>query len=159
MSTGAIETSAELQRWGELLESATHEVFGMMLGCEVKSVTPPDKAAADVTAIVGLAGQLCGALTVRCSLGAAQVTAATMLGMSPEEVSEQQWDAVGEICNMVAGNFKSKLNGLGDRCMLSVPTLVNGTDYTVRSLANGKTIYRAFEFKGELISMCLEVHG
>lgn len=158
MST-EIEACAELRHWGEVLESATQEVFGMMLGCDVESVSPPIKAAADVTAIVGLAGQLCGALTVRCSSRAAQMTAAAMLGMSAEDVTEQQWDAVGEICNMVAGNFKSKLNGLGDRCMLSVPTLVNGTDYTVRSLVNGKTIHRCFEFEGELILMCLEVHG
>ena len=54
------------------------------------------------------------------------------------------WDALGEICNMVAGNFKNKVSGLGNGCMLSVPTVITGRDYHCHSL--GEREYYASEF-------------
>lgn len=159
MSTMISGVFEQAERWGELLESATHEVFGMMLGCDVQRAPQPQTCSADVTAVVGIAGPLNGALTIRCTCSAAVQMAAAMLGITVEEVGQQQhWDAIGEICNMVAGSFKAKLPGEGDRCMLSVPTIVNGRDYTVRSLVNGNPIYRAFNFQGELVLLCLEMH-
>jgi hypothetical protein len=42
---------------------------------------------------------------------------------------DQVCDAIGEICHMVAGNFKNKLIGLVNSCMLSVPAVVTGRSY------------------------------
>ena len=42
-------------------------------------------------------------------------------------------DALGEICNMVAGNFKNKIAGLAEGCLLSPPTVVSGSDYNLHS--------------------------
>jgi CheY-specific phosphatase CheX len=42
--------------------------------------------------------------------------------------------ATSEICNMVAGNFKNKISGLGDGCcMLSPTSVITGEDYTVHA--------------------------
>ena len=49
-------------------------------------------------------------------------------------------DAMGEICNMVAGNFKNKISGLSDGCMLSVPTVITGSDYNLHSPADSETL-------------------
>ena len=65
---------------------------------------------------------------------------------------------MGEICNMVAGNFKNKISGLGDSCMLSVPTVITGADYNVRSMVND-TLQAAFLFEGEPVIVSLEVHS
>lgn len=155
-------TELEMDRaetWGSMLDIATQEVFQMMLGCEVRASGMRDEQHADVTAVVGLAGSLCGALSVRCNAAAAVRMTALMLGIGPESVNQEYWDAVGEVCNMIAGNFKTKLRGIDGTCMLSVPTVVSGADYSVRSLASGDTIYRAFTFEGEPISVCLEIHA
>jgi len=31
------------------------------------------------------------------------------------------------------GNFKNKIDGLSDGCMLSLPTVITGSDYTLHS--------------------------
>ena len=59
---------------------------------------------------------------------------------------------------MVAGNFKNKISGLGDGCMLSVPTVITGADYNIRSMVND-TWQTAFLFEGEPVIVSLEVHS
>ena len=66
------------------------------------------------------------------------------------------WDAVGEICNMVAGNFKNKISGMGDGCMLSVPTVITGGDYSVHSMVN-ENIHVTLLFEGEPVVLSLEI--
>ena len=73
--------------------------------------------------------------------------ASKMLGMPPEEVDNDSWDALGEIANMIAGNFKGKLSGVGNHCMLSVPTIIVGSDYETRSMAAANMIEAIFDFE------------
>ena len=91
------------------------EVFELMLACPLEvAAEPANENGLDITSMVGLAGQLCGILSVRCSAKSAARMASRMLGVDPETAGPEMWDAVGEICNMVAGNFKNKLTGLSD---------------------------------------------
>lgn len=146
--------------WEPLLFLGAQEVFEMMIGTKlVRCLEPEPMIVAEFTAMVGLAGQLCGLLTIRCSEQAASTIASRMLGMNPEDVDQEKWDAMGEVCNMVAGNFKSKLNGLGDNCMLSVPTVITGADYKLRSLADGEVMELCTQFDNELLWITLELHS
>ena len=115
-------------------------------------------SAAEFTAMVGMAGAICGVFTIRCSEYAASAIASKMLGISIEDASQEKWDAMGEVCNMVAGNFKSKLAGGGENCMLSVPTVITGADYQLRSLADGETIELCLQFDDEPLWFSLELH-
>ena len=50
-----------------------------------------------------------------------------MLGESLESVTaDDMQDVLGELTNMIAGNFKALLSGA---CHLSMPTVVEGIDY------------------------------
>lgn len=145
--------------WLPTLQLAMQEVFQLMLGYSLDvAPTPPVEEGLDITAMVGLAGQLCGILSVRCSAKSAAHMASRMLGVDPEKAGPEMWDALGEICNMVAGNFKNKISGLGDGCMLSVPTVITGADYNVRSMVN-ETLQTAFLFEGQPVVLCLEAHS
>jgi chemotaxis protein CheX len=124
---------------------------------EVSSQPPPEKGL-DITSVVGLAGQLCGVLTLRCSTQTAGRMAARMLGIEAEKAGKEIWDAVGEICNMVAGNFKNKIAGLGDGCMLSVPTVITGREYTLHSMVNNQ-ICTVLLFEGKPVVLTLEIHS
>jgi chemotaxis protein CheX len=108
--------------------------------------------------MVGLAGKLCGILTVRCSSKSAVRMVSRMLELDAEEAGPEAWDAVGEICNMVAGNFKNKIAGLGDGCMLSLPTVISGAEYDLHSMVNNE-IHTVLLFEGEPIWLSLEVHS
>ena len=145
--------------WVPLLELATREVFEMMLGCQLQKLEDHHPTPPELTAMVGLAGRLCGVLSVRCESKSAVVMAAKMLGIPPNQVNGQIQDAVGEIANMVAGNFKNKVSGMGSGCWLSLPTVISGSDYKCRSLASSGKIEVHFLFDGSPLCIDLEVHG
>src|ERR1019366_7738325 len=94
------------ERFTQALDAAAAEVFEMMVGVPLG---PSDQATlprvADYTAMTGLAGDLCGVLSFRCSNESAAQIAGRMLGTDEGASAECIRDALGEICNMVAGSF------------------------------------------------------
>ncbi|MGA2424322.1 MAG: chemotaxis protein CheX [Terriglobales bacterium] len=143
--------------WLPVLELAMHEVFEIMLGCPRKSVAPSEhELQGGITAIVGLAGALCGVVTVCCAPRTAGQIAKGMLGDTAES-DGQVGDALGEICNMIAGNFKNKLAGTDERCMLSVPSVIRGGAYRLHSLADGNSVKTALLFEGAPVVVHLQL--
>ncbi len=157
-SRSSLALSVGRGAWVPTLQLATQEVYDLMLdyALEVPAEPTPEESL-DVTAMVGLAGPVCGILRLQCKAKSACRMASRMLGLAAEEAGAETWDAVGEICNMVAGNFKNKISGLGDGCMLSVPTVITGGDYNIRSMVN-ESIQTAFLFEGEPVILSLEFH-
>jgi len=142
-----------------MLDLSVREVFQIMLGCTIEAAPETaDEEKFDFTSMVGLAGQLTGVITLRCSTQAAALMASMMLGTKVGEGDQQLWDATGEICNMVAGNFKNKLSGVSDSCMLSVPTVITGDDYTFHSLADGGELEIHLSFENMPIVVALQVN-
>ncbi|PSH03176.1 MAG: hypothetical protein CXZ00_13485 [Acidobacteria bacterium] len=145
--------------WTPLLELSAREVFEIMLYTRLPLFgASAEKHVGEFTALVGLAGSLCGVISIRCTEQAARVMASKMLGISPEEVDNDGFDALGEIANMIAGNFKAKLSGVGNHCMLSVPTIIVGSDYTTRSLTGENTIEVVLDFDDKPLWVTLELH-
>jgi chemotaxis protein CheX len=149
-------TRSHEENWLPVLELAVEEVFGIMLNCKVRPVADSEhKAIAEFTAMVGLAGSLSGILTVCCAAKSAGQLAKSMLGdaaTSDDEVA----DALGEICNMIAGNFKNKLAGTDETCMLSVPTVISGEEYTFRSMAEGNALETIILFEDAPVAIRLQ---
>jgi chemotaxis protein CheX len=113
----------------------------------------------DFTAVVGLAGSLCGVMVLRASSKSARRMAARMLGSDEVDMGGDVQDAFGEVCNMIAGSFKARIAGLADGCALSVPTVVSGKDYALHSLANGERYEVILSFEGEPLSVTLDFHN
>jgi chemotaxis protein CheX len=148
------------QRFTEALGSAAAEVFEMMVGTPLglsDQATLP--LAADYTAMIGLAGDLCGVLSFRCGNDSAAQIAGKMLGTEECTSAESIRDALGEICNMVAGSFKAQVSDLATQCMLSVPMVVSGKDYQLYPLVDGLRIQVSRSFEGALIWMALDLHS
>ncbi|MFZ0951149.1 MAG: chemotaxis protein CheX [Candidatus Sulfotelmatobacter sp.] len=154
-----LATNGSHENWIPLLEVATREVFELMLSCQLAVPTSTEEPSLDVTAMVGLAGQLCGVLSVRCEGKAAALMASRMLGVALEKVGSDVSDAIGEVCNMVAGNFKNKIAGLAEGCMLSPPTVITGSDYVLHSQVDSPTIAVSLLFESLLIVISLQIHS
>lgn len=135
------------KEWSPVLELATREVFETMLASKLEASPTAPTDPLHVTAMVGLAGMLCGLVTVRCDERAAALMASKMLGIEVDKVGPEVSDALGEVCNMVAGNFKNKIAGLGDGCMLSPPSVITGGDYTVHADPDSPQIQVNFLFE------------
>ncbi len=143
--------------WTPLLDTAAREVFELMLGCQLTMPATAEEANLVVTAMVGLAGQLCGVLSVRCDEKGAALMTSKMLGVALDKVGPEVADALGEICNMVAGNFKNKIAGLAEGCMLSPPTVITGSDYDLHSMADSpavevRMLFESMDFRNDLLA-------
>ena len=155
----ACEAGAVLPQpeWPDILRATAIEVFATMVGVTVVAPEEGDvRILAEVTGMVGIAGPLRAMFSLQCSLHAATTLSSHMLGVSMEEAAAQKADAVGEICNIIAGFFKAKI-GLGDVCSLSVPTVLSGTNYQVHS--PGKTTHLGLPllFESEIIWIGLDI--
>jgi CheY-specific phosphatase CheX len=128
-------TVAPRTTWQAILQETTIEVFSTMVGV---SLTTPEESnlavQSHITGVIGIAGPLRAILSLRCSADSAVIIASMMLGISPDDPDSGKAasDAVGEICNIVAGYFKAKI-GLGEKCKLSIPTIITGRDYKLHS--------------------------
>lgn len=145
--------------WKNILECAALEVFEMMAGARLElKPSSGEEPHGELTAMVGLAGALCGITTLRSSRTTAQKLASLMLGGEAASNPATALDAVGELCNMVAGNFKSKISNLADHCMLSVPTVISGEDYSMSPMEPTEGITLALLYEGEPIWVSLVIH-
>ena len=155
----ALNNPAPFDGWPLILQDSVKEVFSMMVGAEILVPETDPSVVTEVTGMVGLAGELCGVLSLRCGKSCAAKIASKMLGVPIADAASHLSDAIGEICNMVAGNFKAKLHGMQDKCMLSVPTIITGGDYQLFSVAVGDRIELPFLFDGEAVWIGLEVRS
>ena len=147
------------ENWIPLLDTAAKEVFELMLGCQLTAAVTTEEINMDVTAMVGLAGQLCGVLSVRCDQKAATLMTSKMLGVALDKVGREVADALGEVCNMVAGNFKNKIAGLAEGCLLSPPTVITGSDYNLHCMADSPAIEIRMLFESMPIAISLQIHS
>jgi chemotaxis protein CheX len=122
--------------WRVRIEAAANDVFSLMVGTKLEpALNCGPRAPGGLLAMVGLAGVPCGVFSVRCDTTTASEIANKMLGTPGASQSlEELSDGLGEICNMIAGSLKSRLPGEGANCLMSVPTVVHGADYQMRSV-------------------------
>jgi chemotaxis protein CheX len=147
------------QNWVPMLTIAAQEVFELMLSCKLSAAETSSEELLDITAMVGLAGQLCGVMSIRCSTKSSTIMASKMLGVEPDKVGPEMCDAFGEICNMVAGNFKNKIAGLSDGCLLSVPTVITGQDYSLYPLTDSPAVEVRLLFENMPVVVSLQIHS
>lgn len=144
--------------WPSLLELSAREVFTMMVGVDVRFIPPSPAPLTEImSAIVGMAGRLSAIFRVFCEQPVAISIGKRMLGdQSPGDLLNAR-DALGEISNMVAGNFKAKIDGLADGCMLSVPTVIVGRDFQVHMVPQGERLELCVEYEAHPVGMILEI--
>lgn len=106
-------------------------VWGSVLGMEVQFTGEREALPQDdpvLSACVQITGAWAGAVTLLCTATAARRAAAVMFGMEADCISSgDMQDSLGELANMVGGGVKSLLP---ETCSLSLPTVVEGNDYT-----------------------------
>ena len=138
----------------------------MMVGCSVVLpeggdrpmvvAEPTDTILAYVTGMIGIAGAMRAIFSLRCSEKAAIGIASQMLGITKEEAAPQKSDAIGEVCNIIAGHFKHKI-GFGDNCTLTVPTVIVGGNYSVHCLEAGERLEFPVIYEGETVLVTLDI--
>jgi chemotaxis protein CheX len=158
--TDPVAAKGSHENWISLIEVSAREVFELMLSSRLTlPESSPDLSSLGLTSMVGLTGQLCGLLSIRCDGKAAALMTSKMLGVPLGQVGPEVSDALGEICNMVAGNFKNKIAGLGDGCLLSPPTVITGTDYNLHTLVGSPGLEVNMLFEGLPVVITLQINS
>jgi len=161
MPLGSVEPGVVLPRpcWPDILRQTVVEVFAVMVRATVSEASDGGVVeGAEVTGIVGIGGAIRANLIIRCSHGATARLASQMLGIAPDDPDSEKaaCDALGEICNIVAGYFKAKI-GLGDACKLSVPMIVTGKEYRFRSAQTYERLELPVAYESEVMRITLEI--
>lgn len=131
----------------EEIRQVTETVWESVLGLTVvrQSASPP-ATGRTVSGRVQFTGAWEGAVTLECSAEFARHAAATMFGINPAQTSvADTQDAMGELVNMTGGNVKALLP---EPCRLSLPTVIEGSDYSTHLHGGELVTMVAFDCQG-----------
>lgn len=101
--------------------------------------------------VVQINGAWEGAVALLCSQGMARRAAEIMFQVAEPNVTLGDiQDALGELANMVGGNFKALLP---EPCQLSLPVVIEGTDFRMRLPGATQILQRAFRSDANALSV------
>jgi chemotaxis protein CheX len=121
------------------------EVFASMVFIDIAPETVDSgEVDADLSSMIGLAGDLKGTLAIKCPADVAMAITGAMLGMEVSELAEDVKDAIGEIANMIAGGLKESLAGCGKKIELAIPTTAIGKSIRTSGLSTASLVQVPF---------------
>jgi chemotaxis protein CheX len=118
--------------------NAIHEVFDTMLSLEVElnnaDLQEPTEGR-QIAGSVSFAGKVMGSLNIQLNDNFARIMTAAMLGMELDKIEsdEEVRDVIGELCNIIGGDLKSRLCDAGFACQLSIPCITSGNHFRIES--------------------------
>jgi CheY-specific phosphatase CheX len=148
---------------GSPLSLALVKTFQTMLEMKLESVNPKASApflGEHILGTISFAGKAEGRVYLRLSLDGGRLIASRILGLTMDELTNSAdiTDAVGELLNIVTGNFKSNLCDAGLDCKLQTPSVTRTDDFAVRAMSGGGSERMAFRTPQLLVYMDITVN-
>jgi CheY-specific phosphatase CheX len=124
---------ALLLAMGTPLALALTQTFQTMLSQKLDHVdrnSVPLPEGEHLLGTISFVGRAVGHVYLRLSIASARQIASTILGLDPKELGDglEINDAIGEVLNIMTGNFKSNLCDAGLDCRLRTPEVRRTTD-------------------------------
>jgi len=142
------------------LDLTVEEIFATMLGSSCSAVEEmPVEEAETITAVVGFGGLLSGACVFRSGGSTALAIAARLTGMEFAEMDDTVKDAIGELCNMLAGAWKGRIPELSAHCGLSIPAVITGSNYRIHVQAPEFRLDHNYRFDDATFSVTIICDG
>ena len=115
-------------------------------------------ARGDVSAIIGLTGDVKGTISVSFMEESILSIVSNMFGEMIDKLNDEVRDAAGEIANMISGQARQKLEVLGRNLKAAIPTVIMGKGHTIKHITDQKIVAIPFHSnKGEFtIEVCFE---
>ena len=109
------------------LSSALVKAFDMMLSLKLERLSPRAAlplAGTNILGTIGFDGKASGCVFVRMSPASAKTIVSNILGMDSAELDDATVsDTIGELVNIMTGNFKSNLCDAGLDCRITPPSV------------------------------------
>ena len=131
---------------------AIHNTFQTMLSMELKALLPKELTPFQQEHVLGevtFAGKTTGLVHLRLPSAAIPLFGERLLGLTAEDIADPAIanDVIGEMCNMIVGNFKSNLCDAGLECKLSAPKITRTADFKLQIVNGGTSERYAFRAK------------
>ena len=142
----------------EQIRSVVRSVWSTQLGLEIRSVHEAFSRSSmeTLTAAIHIAGDFHGGIRMECSRALIRRAGAIMFSLPEGELQqEDERDVIGELTNVVAGNIKALIPGSN---AVSLPTIIEGTDYQVSSVDVRSADEFHFTLDGEPMVVTLVEH-
>lgn len=150
-----------IDRIEEMVKSSVADVFQTMLKLEARVVPLPSDIITDephVAGSVGFIGEMTGVVYIYCTATFARRVTGILLEMPFEEVDGEEMinDSMGELANMVVGGMKARLVEQGHSCVLTIPSIVRGSHFSIE--ATSSTTRRVLCFRcDDGVSLVVEI--
>jgi CheY-specific phosphatase CheX len=134
------------------IRDIVNAILSLQLGLELDVEAPPARAAGSsggelMTGTIQVNGDWNGTVQVVVTLPLIQRVASIMFSLAVDSLSRADLrDALGELSNMAAGNLKALLGGDSH---ISLPTVVDGSDYDVTVLDSELLLSEIYGVGGE----------
>jgi len=137
---------------------ATADVFSTMVGMKVQSLEvyrQPCKPepANGVIGLIGLTGKWTGTGSVACTGELARKISGQFLMAEFPSVDQEVLDAMGEITNMIIGNFKNALEEEAGPMGMSIPMVVFGHNFMAGTTQSVDWVVVPFACGGERLEV------
>jgi chemotaxis protein CheX len=143
----------------QLIRTVVRSVWSTQLGLAISDLpNPPDvrSTGATHTAVIHISGDFRGVVRLQASLAMVRRAAAVMFDTPEDRLDrDDERDVIGELANVVAGNLKALLAGSSN---LSLPTIVEGSDYRISTLAIASSRQCSFSLDGEWLTVTMVEH-
>jgi chemotaxis protein CheX len=150
----------------EYVRATTSAVCSTMLGMkihagEARIIRSQPFIADGILSLIGLAGRWTGTGSLACGSQLARDIGQRLVSAEMPVVNEDVLDAIGEVTNMVIGNFKTMAEKHVGPLGLSIPTVIYGQGVTARSMGGGDWIVQPFQFGADVLEVrvCLSPAG
>jgi len=131
---------------------ATTTVLQTMAMTEARVGTPFVKqhaaAQGDITGVIGFSnpkGKSRGTMSLTFTTKAALGIVSSMLYEEQAELNDAVTDAVGELTNMISGQARKGLVGMGMVFEGAIPSVITGTGHTIRHVSTSAILAIPFE--------------
>lgn len=141
------------------IRSTIRSIWSTQLGLEILDADEPLTAtgAPAMTAAIHISGDFHGGIRLDCSRVLIRRAAAIMFNQPEDQLNDDdERDVVGELTNVVAGNIKALIPGSNS---ISLPTIIDGSDYRVSTLDVKSSEGFSFTLDGEGMTVTVLEHG
>jgi len=121
---------------------AIFNAFQTMLNIELTAVSPKELTPLETEHVLGevtFEGKTTGLVHLRLPCSAVPLLGERLLGLTAEDLADPGIanDVIGEMCNMVVGNFKSNLCDAGLNCKLTQPKITRTKEFRLQVVTGG----------------------
>jgi chemotaxis protein CheX len=126
-----------------LVGSAVTEVMTTMMSFRVQQ-TPNainfTNGEGHIASAVGFIGKTTGVVYLYASDKFAREMTCRLLGLEDSDIEGDEMvnDAMGELANMVVGHIKSRLVDRGLACVLTIPSIIRGSSFSIEPVSSAE---------------------